>query len=307
MSLNITGFIKSLLPSFSKSDLETDMEISLEAIDSILSSYSGLEEVLKVAKIEAKPSKDALKQFYKELHDFKPKAKLSNNSNIATDTLTLFANVKANGDHILREVADAVNDVVVSQALTAYKANLLRAVAHYYFMTRFALDLANFLYVNEVENAGTDLPKESRLNPKQREFVTKNIWIYARMLSVYGSDSASFKDKLSSIEQITLPKDQIEEVVDAYNSDKVDVFNNLPAGFIGSPIYSIRLIFAEWEATRYQHLKNQKKLLELRLLHLKLMKESGQSDVNLEKEILYLQKRVTDVDHSLSKIEEDVQ
>lgn len=307
MSLNITGFIKSLLPSFSKSDLETDMEISLEAIDSILSSYSGLEEVLKVAKIEAKPNKDALKQFYKELHDFKPKAKLSNNGNIATDTLALFSNVKANGDYILREVSDAVNDVVVSQALTAYKANLLRAVAHYYFMTRFALDLANFLYVNEVENAGTDLPKESRLNPKQREFVTKNIWIYARMLSVYGSDASTFKDKLSSVEQITLPKDQIEEVVDAYSGDKVDVFNNLPAGFVGSPIYSIRLIFAEWEATRYQHLKNQKKLLELRLLHLKLMKESGQSDVNLEKEIMYLQKRVTDVDHSLSKIEEDVQ
>lgn len=306
MSSNIVSFIKSLLPSFSKSDLETDMEISLEAIESIMTTYSSLEEVLKVTKIESKASQAVLKQFYKELQDFKPKAKLSNNHNLAIDTLALFANVKTNGDYILREVSDSVNDVVVSQALTAYKANLLRAVAHYYFMTRFALDLANFIYVNEVEEAGSDLTKEGRLNNKQREFITKNVWVYARMLSVYGSDHTTFKDRMGSIEEITLPKEQIEEVVDAYNSDKVDVFNNLPQGFIGSPIYSIRLIFAEWEATRYQHLKNQKKLLELRLLHLKLLKENGQSDVNLEKEIVYLQKRTTDVDHQLAKIEEDV-
>lgn len=306
MSSNIVSFIKSLLPSFSKSDLETDMEISLEAIESIMTTYSSLEEVLKVTKIESKASQAVLKQFYKELQDFKPKAKLSNNHNLAIDTLALFANVKTNGDYILREVSDSVNDVVVSQALTAYKANLLRAVAHYYFMTRFALDLANFIYVNEVEEAGSDLTKEGRLNNKQREFITKNVWVYARMLSVYGCDHATFKDRMGSIEEITLPKEQIEEVVDAYNSDKVDVFNNLPQGFIGSPIYSIRLIFAEWEATRYQHLKNQKKLLELRLLHLKLLKENGQSDVNLEKEIVYLQKRTTDVDHQLAKIEEDV-
>ena len=306
MSSNIVSFIKSLLPSFSKSDLETDMEISLEAIESIMSTYSSLEEVLKVTKIESKASQAVLKQFYKELQDFKPKAKLSNNHNLAVDTLALFTNVKANGDYILREVSDSVNDVVVSQALTAYKANLLRAVAHYYFMSRFALDLANFIYVNEVEEAGSDLTKEGRLNNKQREFITKNVWVYARMLSVYGSDHATFKDRIGSIEEITLPKEQIEEVVDAYNSDKVDVFNNLPQGFIGSPIYSIRLIFAEWEATRYQHLKNQKKLLELRLLHLKLLKENGQSDVILEKEIVYLQKRTTDVDHQLAKIEEDV-
>lgn len=307
MSLNLSSFIKRLLPSFEKSDLESDLEISLDAISAITETYSNLEQVLKATKLEAKLTKETLKDFYQELQKDKPKVKLSPQQNIAADTLTLFANIKANGEYISKEISEAVNDVIVSQALTAYKANLLRAVAHYAFMTRFALDLANFFYTNEVEASGADVSKEYKLNKKQIEFITKNIWVYARLVSVYGSDEKSFEERISSIEEVTLPSGEVDEVIDGFAGNKIDVFNNLPSGFIGSPIYSIRLVFAEWEATRYQHLKNQKKLLELRLLHMKMLKESGQNDVNLEKEINHLQKRATDVDHQIARIEEDLQ
>ena len=306
MSLNISSFIKKILPSFNKSDLESDLEISLESIATIQETYANLEEIIKVAKFKAKANKDLVKEFYKELDKTEYKVKLSPTSNIATDTLILFKNVKINGDYLLKEISDAINDVVVSDALTAYKANLLRAVAHYYFMTRFALDLANFFYVTESEEAGLELSKDYKLNKKQKEFITKNMWIYARMLAIYGNEHYAFKSRLEKINEITIPKDQVDEVINFYNSDKVDIFNNLPAGFIGSPIYSIRLIFAQWEADRYKSLKDKKKLLELRYLHLKLMKEQNKSDINIEKEIEYLQKRITDIDYKLSKIEESI-
>lgn len=306
MSLNLTGFIKSLLPNFDKSDLETDLEISLEGIPVILESYTQLEEILKAGKLQAKLSKNLIKQFYKELKDVKPKVRLAASENIATDTLTLFKNVKLNGDYLLKEISDAINDVVVSHALTAYKANLLRAVAHYYFLTRYALDFANFLYVIEAEHGEMELGKEYKLNPKQEDFITKNLWIYARVLAVYGNDHDSFKDKLSSIGEVTLPKDSVDDAVDFY-SDKVDVFNNLPQGFIGSPIYSVRLVFAQWESDRYRALKDKKRLLELRYLHLKLMKDQNQSDINIEREITHLQKHITTIDYKLSKIEESLE
>lgn len=304
--MNISGFIKSLLPSFDKSDLESDLEISLESIAAIQETYTNIEQITKVAKFESKSVKDLMKEFYKELDTSKSKVKLSSNKNIGTDTLTLFKNVKINGDYLLKEISDAVNDVIVSQALTAYKANLLRSVSHYFFLTRFALDFANFLYIAEAEETGVDLEKSYKLNPKQKEFIVKNLWLYARVLSVYGMDHEHFKDKLEKIQEITLPKEQVDEVVDIYNNDKVDVFNNLPVGFIGSPIYSIRLIFATWESQRYQSLKDKKKLLELRKLHLELMKNNGQSDINMEKEISYLQNRITSYDYELSKIEQSI-
>jgi hypothetical protein len=305
--LNIAGFVKSLLPSFSKSDIESDMEISLESVSTITEVYAALDGVVKIAPLASKESKELVKEFYKEYGSVKTKVRLTPNKNIAADTVTLFNNVKANGDYLYNEISDAINDVIVSQALTAYKANLLRAVSHFYFMTKFALDLSNYLYVVEAENGGVDLNKEFKLNKKQKEFITKNMWIYARMLALYGESHEVFKDKLQAIDEIILPKEEVDNVIDIYNSDKVDIFNNLPNNFIGSPIYSIRLVFAQWEADRYRKLRDQKKLLELRLLHMKLMKESGSSDIGLEQEIVHLQKRLTDLDYKITKIEESVE
>lgn len=305
--LNIAGFIKSLLPSFSKSDIESDIEISLESISTITEIYSSLDEVLKVAPLASKESKELVKEFYKEYSSVKTKVKLSPNKNIAADTVTLFNNIKINGDYIINEISDAINDVIVSQALSAYKANLLRAVGHYYFMTKFALDLSNYFYVVESENGKIDLNKEFKLNKKQKEFITKNMWIYARMVALYGESHEVFKSKLDAIDEVTLPKEEVDNVVDVYNSDKIDIFNNLPSNFIGSPIYSIRLVFAQWEADRYRKLRDQKKLLELRYLHMKLMKEQGSSDVQLEQEITHIQKRLTTLDMQITKIEESVE
>lgn len=305
MSLNLIGFVKSLLPSFQKSDVETDMEISLEHIPVIIENYSSLGVVIKDAPIQNKQSKDLLKTIYKDLD--KAKVKLSRNNNIGQDMVTLMSNAKVNGDLILKEISDSINDTIMSQALTAYKINLLRCVPHYYFMTRYALDLLNFLYIKEIEHAKLETGKGYAINKKQEEFLVKNAWMFSRLISLYGSDPDHFKKQSESLSNVTVPKDAVEEVVQQFSSDKLDIFNNLPNGFIGSPIYSIRLVFAQWEADRYRSLKNKRKLLELRLLHLKLQKEQGISDSNIESEIIYLQQTVTDMDFKLTKIEAELE
>lgn len=306
MSLNLVGFVKSLLPSFSKSDMESDLEISLEQIPMVIESYSSLQSIQDIAKLQHKQCKDLVNQFYKELDGLEGKLKLSRNKSIGQDTVTLFANIKVNGDYILKEIGDSVNDVVMAQALTAYKINLLRAIPHYYFMMRYATDLLNFFYVKEVENADIETERSFRLNKKQEEFITKNLWIYTRLISFYGMEHSKFKNKVEAISEVTVPQDKVEEIVDQFSGEKLDVFNNLPQGFVGSPIYSIRLIFAQWESDRYKSAKDKKKLLELRYLHLKLLKEQGTSDANLDKEITYLQTRISDLDFKLAKIEESV-
>lgn len=304
MSTNIAGFIKKLLPDLSKSDLESDMTTSLESISTIVSSYSNLETVTKVAPLASSDNKELSKEFYKEI---KPsKVKLGYKENIAQDTLTLFKNIQINGEYISKQLTDSLNSVVVSQTLTAVKSNLVRAVGHYYFITKFALDLVNLLYVNEVVNGKEIASKEFKVNAKQKEHVTKNLWLYARLLGMYGNDPDVFSVRFKDLSDVTLPKDQIDDVIASYDLDKVDLFNNLPSNFIGSPIYSIRLVFAQWEADRYKNLKDKKRLLELRYLHLKMLKEQNSQDASMEKEIEYLQKRVTDIDYKLSKIEGDL-
>lgn len=306
MTLNLVGFVKGLLPSIDKSNVEADMEISLDSIATVVEVFKNIESVEKGSGFASNVNKDKIKLFYQEIKETGHKVKLTNRV-IGTDMVTLFTNLKVNGDWVLNEIGDAVNDVIVSHALTAYKANLLRTVDHFYFLVRFALDFSNYLYINESVEAGIELSSDSKMNKKQLAFIEKHFWVFARMLAVYGDDHGEFKDRIGKVKNITLPGGAVDEAVASFEPKEIDMFSNLPQGFIGSPIYSIRLIFAQWEADRYRTLKDKKKLLELRYLHLKLMQDQDQQDAAVEKEINYLQKSITDIDYKLAKIEESVE
>lgn len=308
MSTNFSSFIKSLLPSFSKSDIESDLEISLEYIPLIVEGYGNLTAAMKVdttPKFHHKEVQELIKTFYKEFESNKSKVKLRKKF-LPEDMVTLFSNARINGEWLLKEISDGLNDVVMSQALNTYNANLMRSVPHFYFVTKYASDLLSFIYIKESEQAGLEPDNDSRLNKKQEEFLTKNTKIFARIMASLGNEPNDFIKEYDSIVRYNVPQEKVEELVHQHRGEKIDLFNNLPVGFVGSPIYSIRLIYATWEANRVRALRDKKRLLDLRLANYKLMKENGTSDINVEKEISYLQKRVTDIDYKLARMEEDL-
>lgn len=304
--MNIVSFVKGLMPSLSKTEMESDVEISLQSTSVIIETWKGLEEISKVGKFSSSEAKKLVDEFYKEVRKTKPKVKLSATKNIGADMVTFFGNVKINGDYIYNEMSETLNDVIVSSALSAYKANILRSGGHLYFITRYALDFANYLFTVEMENSGADVNEDYLLNKKQKEFVEKNMWIYARIVSIYGDEHKDFVNKFEKLGDVIINKETAETVLNGYDSDKVDISSVIPDGFVGSPIYSVRQVFAQWEADRYKTIKDKKRLLELRYLHLKTMMEQGTSDVAIEKEINFLQKQITSMDYKLSKIERSV-
>jgi len=307
-TLNIAGFVKNLIPSLSRSDLETDLSISVETLPIVISTYQGIVDVQKVAKFKSDSFKKMSSVFHQELTKAKTKADVTSRGDLAMDLVTLFNNSVQNVEHVKKELEDLTNEVIVTQALTAYKTNIIRAVGHFYFITRFALDLANHLYSEEVVEAGEALQSDAKPNKKQLEFLNKNLVVFTRLLAVYGDEPKVFKERLEELGDISIPKEQLEEALAVYDQRKIDIFNNnLPAGFIGSPIYTFGLLFAEWQADRHKQLKDKRKLLELRLLHLRMVSEQGQSDANIEKEIGHLQRRVTDIDYAIAKIEDSVE
>lgn len=307
MSLNLVSFVQSLVPTLSRSDLESDLETSLDVIKTILATYGDLNGSYPKGKFNSKEANAIATSFYKEYDAAKNKGKVKPSNSLAGDTIAIFSNAITNGERVKKEVAAISNEVIVSQAMTVVKVNIVRAVGHFYFMTKYALDLINYIYVLEAEHGGIELSKDSKPNAKQIEIIKKNMWLYARLVAVYGTDPKHFTEELDSLSTITVPKEQVEEVVSQYQGQKLDLLDNLPQGFIGSPIYTVRLVFAQWEADRYKKLRDQKKLLELRYLHLRMIQEQGGGDANTEKEMAYLQSRITDIDYKTSKIEESVE
>lgn len=307
MNINLLSFIKRMIPSFRKSDAVTDLETSIESIETtVIPGYSMLEDVYKTGDMKSNESKKAIKLFYQNVINKESDFKLSSNKNIAVDILNAFKIIKLNGEFVSNELDRITSDVVISDVLSAYKAFLFRAVAHYSFLSKFAADLNNFFLISEVSYVTKDLEANYKLNKKQEETIFDNLWIFARLLSFYARSTTQFQDRIREIPDMLLPKDKMDELVDVYSAANIEPINNIPVGFVGSPIYSIRLVFAQWQSDRYKEFKDKKKLLELRYLHLKLLKEQGDSDVNLEKEIVALQRRITDLDYKIAKIEEDV-
>lgn len=303
--MNIFGFVAKMLPSISRSDAEVDMEISMEAAAAVIDTYTQLAQTLDATKFHSKLAVKLDHDFFKELNSAKPATRL-NGKTLAHVSLELFKNIQANGSVITKELEDIKSEIIVTQAITASKATILRAVAHYYFMTKYAMDFANYLIMLEAEHGGIELPRDAKPNKMQVKYIEDNLWIYARLVAVYGSDTDKFLSRLKEIESYQITKDSVEDS-SALSSNKIDLFNNLPDGFIGSPIYTIGLIFAQWEADRHKDLKDKKRLLELRLLHLRVVQEQGKGDANTEKEIAHLQKRCTDLDYKITKIEESVE
>lgn len=304
--LNLLNFIKKILPSFEKNELLVNFEISLKEIETVKNTYSNINNVLKTFKFNSPENKDIIEKFYKELKKEKVDVKLSNNKNIGEDVYNMFVNIEINGKELYNLFDKDLNDIIISEAISNKKAILLRSVAHYEFMTSFAIKLANYLYINEVEHTGIELESNYKLNKKQIEYIQKNLWIFARLLSNYSRKNNTFMKELESIEDIVIMKDKTEEIESLFSSSKIDIFDDLPSGFIGSPIYTLRLAIATWQAERYMRLKEEKKLLELRYLHFKMLKETGNSDPSIEKEIGYIQKKITDIDYKISKMEDSV-
>lgn len=305
MSINIAEFVKRLVPSLSRSDIETDLSISLESIQSIIDTCTNLSEIDKVAKLNSPKAVSIVKDFYAEFNK-SGRHKVKIGKKFPDDMITLMHNLRTNGEAIRKEVEDISNEVIVTHAMSTFKANIIRAVGHYYFMTRYATDLLNYIYVKEAEHGGVEFTTEGQLKKTQLDFIEKSLWIFARLISVYGDTPDQLHERMKDLTDALLPKDSVDEVVEVYSVNQLDLVSGLPSGFVGWPIYSVRLVFAQWEADRYRHMKDKKRLLELRLLHLKMLKENGQADLQMERELTALQKSVTDLDYKITKIEEDV-
>lgn len=305
MSLNISNLINRMLPSINKSELETDLDVSMDSLSTAVGAYQDLKEAYAVSKFKSPKSKELIELWYKEFKQEKTAIKLSAVKNFAADMVLVLTNMTENAKVIRTEVQDISNEVIIPKALSIYKGNVVRAVEHYFFMTRYALDLLNYLYTLESIHGGVDLDKGAIPNSKQIEFITKNMWIFARMTSVYGQDPVKFKGALDNLSHGAIAS--VDETYNNYKADTVDIFDDIPSGFIGSPIYTVRLIYAQWQADRYKQLKDKKKLLELRSLHLRLVQEQGGGDLNTERELAFLQKRITDIDYKVAKIEADLE
>lgn len=299
----IFDFLKRANPFHSKYDLISDLNITVTSIEeTTIPNLNKLKTVIETEKFKDKKNVDIIDKIYKNLSR---EVITSVKKNIGDDLLRLMTNVSNNAKYSLEQLEKLNKNVILTAAMSASKAFHVRAVGHYYFLQKYTNDLINYLYVNEISSI-EEVSDAYKLKKIQIERIEKDATLYAKLISIYGLHHEAFRQRLGKIEDVLIDVQNADEQAHAYADKKLDI-DKMPEGFVGSPIFAVRLIFAQWEADRYKAMKDEKKLLELRYLHLRLLKEKGSSDPSIEKELEYLQDKINKLEYKIYKMEKEVE
>jgi hypothetical protein len=211
----------------------------------------------------------------------------------------VYSNLKATEDAI----ETLVSKTTLTETITARKAVLVRMAEQMSYVSRMSIDFLNLIYTYEQIEANVEY---AEVTVFQKKHVIPNIALFAKVLEAHTFSPADFKRKVDNIPEIIIDKDGFDAASSIYKRELIDPIDGpMLQGFEMNPIYHFRLMIAEWQANRYKSYKEKKKLLEVKLLRLRLLRE-GKRDPKLDKEIDYIESLVGKLEYSMSKMEEDV-
>jgi hypothetical protein len=227
--------------------------------------------------------------------------------NIAAEISEKLQIVLNNLKFVEKEFENSASSDIIAEGVTVKKAVMLRAVDQTTFISRFTMDFLTVLYRDEALEINPEVEENISVPKIVIDRVDKHVALYANLLSIYGDKSFDFEKRFSSIPDVIMSERTQEAIVATYGESKLDPYGAPTVqGFLGNPIYHIRLLVAEWQANRYKAMKDKKKMLEMRLMHLQLLQEN-KNDAKLEQEISYIQSRIDKIEYSMAKAERSVE
>jgi hypothetical protein len=296
----LLDFIKSLAPTINKQNILEDIRITKSELSGIvIPTMKQAEEHFKIFKMKSPANSQLSLAFYKAYTLDNSKAKLNFISEISSKLPIVLNNIS----FIESEIDLSLTSDVVSDGITTKKALLLRAAEDISFISRFTMDLLTVVYASETNTTDADSGILLQVSDIVGARVRKNITIYAKLLSIFGNSSFILEKRYNNMLDVVMNDSTYNVVIATYNENVIDPINTIGLkGFESNPIYHLRLMYAEWQADRYKSMKDKKRMLELRVLQLKLQSDH-KSDIKKEKEISYIQSRIEKIDYSMAKME----
>lgn len=302
-TLGIVKYMKSLVPHIERDQILEDLRLTETELENIvLPAYADAATFFSQDKFKSKENGDINEQVTMGLKSTRMGRQTTFLGEFNVRLNQIFKNIAVLNKHIGSEIGrDVVTDGVSSR-----KVALIRIAEKFSYISRYSLDLLNLVYINESSAVGTDV-RELSMSPAEMGKARASIPNLIRLLAAYGIDPKDFEKNLGKMPDVVLGRDKNQEVEGVYGDNELDPMTpQLTTGFAGNPIYHVRMLVAEWQTKRYKANQEKKKVLELRLLHLQLQRDSGENNPKLVKEISYTQDRVAKIDRYLKEVEADL-
>lgn len=224
-----------------------------------------------------------------ELHTDKPEK-------VVSELSSFFKTVSGEEKTFLKLVRDSMRDKIFPNMSTAQELAIMTTLNDLTSASLYVLDLMYFITIDE----DTELPK------KKIALLESKIPSFSSIVRSYNKNFGKHVDNLSKVSKTIVNTDAPVSMMDKLLAKQgklvtLPIFN----GFINNPIYHFRIWLADNQVHKYEVLKEKKKLLELKLLELK-MKAEGNHDERLAKQIAYYEDKISGMEYEIRDIEDAV-
>lgn len=286
--------VESLLSSFDLVEkpikkeqlLKTFKTITSEMEENLLPSLSEIVKLEKDRKINKSDIIEATETIYK-LKKIKGKS-------IFKPLEDICVSIDKNKANIEDLISKHASSVLTSRVLTVKDAAIIKLVDDVSSMVLFSMDLV----ICALAGANnTSFPKIKFKKLKE------GLPVFAELVANYtNNDIGKTVDEVSKLDGTTIDKNGDTAMINLkIKSNGLKFFFN--RNFINNPFYHIRMWKVDRDMEKLEALKDKRRLVELRLMELKMNKESG-GDKNLQGQIEYYEEKLASIDYKIEKLQE---
>lgn len=297
--MQISKFLASLLPTFSKSDLRKDLDnIADELLNDTLPPYRTAVDVFSGQKFASKD----VEAFAKE---FKSRVKIQYSGNYIQVINFVLGRIEENLPTIQNLVEKNYSEDGFREAMSFLRINLLQYVEAVGFAVHYSRMLLRWTL--NAETAATDDQHahyiESMAKP-ELDMLFKRKDAFFDVLVILARPKAEVVESFKEIPDSIATQDNIEIVNSVAGHSRTDPFRFGMIPYWMNPIYHVRMAVAEWQASRYNAAKEERKMLEMKLLNLRQV-QAGTPDAALQQQIEYNGDRLKKINAKISEMEEE--
>lgn len=290
---NIVNYFNSMFHTVRKEDVLKNLENTLSSLnDDVIPALDGVISSAGSSKILL--NNNLLKTIANTSG-----IKAKDNRDLLVKVKGLLVNITKSGKDLTKVVENDLSDIVTDKTGTVKDVAIIKVVSDISSISMYTLDLVYFVLTNN----GVD---ESNYPKIKFDKVRDGVQSYSSSLKSYAGNFATTVKDLPKVAAIPAKVETSKISMLERLAGKGGKTLNLPntQGFVGNPIYFVRMWLVDREIAKYEALKEKRKLVDLKLMELKVQ-ETGEENPKLRKQIEYYEDKISKVEYEIAQIEDE--
>lgn len=295
--MDIAKYLQSIIPAFSRDQVQEDLEDIAKEIDThVLPIYVTANNELGSGKLLS-ANASSFEDIFEKNVSFKYKG------NHISAIYESMKNAKELTKLLQRLVDENFAIDITKAGFDLLRTNIMQLTEILSFTVRYARRHLNYIVLSEMGQY-KDLKIEDYFTAGERDWIKNGRMAFIKGIDIIHKPAGEIETKLKTIPSVLVTPETVDTTHGVFGKDKTDPLDLRFIPIVLNPIYHIRIRIAEWQAAKYQEAKEERSMVELRLLSLKELK-SGKDNARLEQQIEYNQERLSKLTAKIGRMEEN--